>query len=55
MMLMHDDACSMMMRDTMSLQGVTNEQDYDAQHDAAEPPKDAMWRNSATGNLSVVY
>ena len=33
---MHDDACCMMMRDSMSLQGVTNEQDYDAQHDAAE-------------------
>ena len=41
MMLMHDDACCMMMRDSMSLQGVTNEQDYDAQHDAAEHPQDA--------------
>ena len=40
MMLMHDDACCMMMRDSMSLQGVTNEQDYDAQHDAAEHPQD---------------
>ena len=47
----------MMMRDSMSLQGVTNEQDYDAQHDAAEHPQDVrvVWRNSATGNLSVVY
>ena len=42
MMLMHDDACCMMMRDSMSLQGVTNEQDYDAQHDAAEHPQDAV-------------
>jgi hypothetical protein len=41
MMLMHDDACCMMMRDSMSLQGVNNEQDYDAQHDAAEHPQDA--------------
>ena len=53
MMLMHDDAWCMMIRDSMSLQGVTNEQDYDAQHDAAE--QDAVWRNSATWNLSVVY
>ena len=42
MMLMHDDACCMMMRDSMSLQGVTNEQDYDAQHDATEHPHDAV-------------
>ena len=41
MMLMHDDACCMMMRDRLSLQGVNNEQDYDAQHDAAEHPQDA--------------
>ena len=27
---------------SMSLQGVTNEQDYDAQNDAAEHPQDAM-------------
>ena len=38
---MHHDACCMMMRDSMSLQGVTNEQDYDAQHDSAEHPHDA--------------
>ena len=38
MILMHDDACCMKMRDSMSLQGVTHEQDYDAQHDAAEHP-----------------
>ena len=31
----------MMMRDSMSLQGANNEQDYDAQHDAAEHPQDA--------------
>ena len=55
MMLMHDDACCMMMRDSLSLQGVSNEQDYDAQQDAAEHPPDAVWCNSATGNLSVVY
>jgi hypothetical protein len=30
MMLMHDDACCMMMRDSLSLRGVSNEQDYDA-------------------------
>ena len=41
MMLMHDDACCIMMRDSMSLQGVNNEQDYDSQHDAAEHPHDA--------------
>ena len=52
---MHDDACCMMMSDSMSLQGVANEQDYDAPHDAAEHPQDAVWRNSETGNLSVVY
>ena len=42
-MLMHDDACCMMMRDSMPLQGVNNEQDYmyDAQHDAAEHTQDA--------------
>jgi hypothetical protein len=34
---------------------VSNEQDYDAHHDVAEHPQDAMWRNPATGNLSVVY
>ena len=45
----------MMMRDSLSLQGVSNEQDYDAQQDAAEHTQDAVWRNSATGNLSVVY
>ena len=28
----------MMMRDSLSLQGVSNEQDYDAQHDVAEHP-----------------
>ena len=39
MMLMHDDACCMMMRDSLSLQGVSNEQDYDAQHDVAEHPR----------------
>jgi hypothetical protein len=44
MMLMHDHACCMMMRDSMSLQGVSNEQDYmyDAQHDVAEHFQDAM-------------
>ena len=42
MMLMHDDAFCMMMRDSMSLQGVSNEQDYDAQQDAAEHPQDAV-------------
>jgi hypothetical protein len=36
---MHDDACWMMMRDSLSLQGVSNEQDYDAQQDAAEHPR----------------
>ena len=55
MMLMHDDAWCMMIRDSMSLQGVTDEQDYDARHDAAEHPQDAVWRNSATGNPLVVY
>jgi hypothetical protein len=39
MMLMHDDACCMMMRDSMSLQGVSIEQDYDIQHDGAEHPR----------------
>ena len=48
MMLMHDDARCMMIRDSLSLQGVSNEQDYDqnmnydAQHDAAEHPQDAL-------------
>jgi hypothetical protein len=42
MMLMHDDACRMMMRDSLSLQGMSNEQDYDVQHDAAEHPQDAL-------------
>jgi hypothetical protein len=42
MMLMHADACCMMMRDNLSLQGVSNEQDYDVQHDAAEHPQDAL-------------
>ena len=51
-MLMHDDARCMMMRDSLSLQGVSNEQDYDVEHDAAEHPHDAVLRNSATGNLS---
>jgi hypothetical protein len=32
----------MMMRGSMSLQGVTNEQDYDSQHDAAEHPHDSV-------------
>jgi hypothetical protein len=42
-MLMHNDACYMMMRDSMSLQGVSIEQDYDAvQHDGAEHPQDAL-------------
>ena len=41
MMLMHDDACCMMMRDRLSLRRVSNEQDYDAQHDVAEHPQDA--------------
>jgi hypothetical protein len=40
MMLMHDDAhddaCCMMMRDSLSLQGVSIKQDYDVQNDAAE-------------------
>ena len=55
MMMLHDDACCMMMRNSMSLQGVSNEQDYDAQHDVAEHPQGARWRHSATGNLLVVY
>jgi hypothetical protein len=55
MMMMHDDTCCMMMRGSMSLQGVNIEQDYDVQHDAAEHPEDALWHHSATGNLSVVY
>ena len=42
MTLMHDDACCMMMRDSMSPQGVNNEQGYDAQHDAAENPQDVV-------------
>jgi hypothetical protein len=43
MILMHDDECCMMMRDCLSLQGVSNEQDYDVHHDdAAEHPQDAM-------------
>jgi hypothetical protein len=42
MMMMHDDACCMMIRDSLSLRGVSNEQDYDVQHDAAEHPQDAM-------------
>jgi hypothetical protein len=41
-MLMHDDACCMMMRDSLSLQGVSNEQDYDLAHDAADPPSEAL-------------
>ena len=42
--MLHDDACCMMMRDSLSLQGVSNEQDYmyDAQQDAAEHPQDAV-------------
>jgi hypothetical protein len=39
MMRMHDGACCMMMRDSMSLQGVSIEQDYDVQNDAAEHPQ----------------
>jgi hypothetical protein len=39
---MHDEACCMMMRDSMSLQGVSNEQDYDVHHDVAEHPQDAL-------------
>jgi hypothetical protein len=42
MMLMHDDACCMMIRDSLSLQGVSIEQDYDVQHDAAEHLQDAL-------------
>ena len=38
-MLMHDDACD----DSLSLQGVSNEQDYDAQHDVAEHPHTRMF------------
>jgi hypothetical protein len=38
MTLIHDDACD----DSLSLQGVSNEQDYDAQHDVAEHPQDAL-------------
>jgi hypothetical protein len=40
--LMDDDACCMMMHDSVSLQGVSNEQDYDAQHDVAKHPQDAV-------------
>jgi hypothetical protein len=42
MILMHDDACCVMTRESLSLQGVSNEQDYDAQHDVAEHPQYAM-------------
>jgi hypothetical protein len=42
MMLMHADACCMMMRDSLSLQGVSNEPDYNVQHDAAEHLQDAL-------------
>jgi hypothetical protein len=38
MMPIHDGACYTMMRDSLSLQGVSNEQEYDAQHDVAEHP-----------------
>jgi hypothetical protein len=38
MMLMHADACCMLMRDSLSLRGVSNEQDYDVQHDAVKHP-----------------
>jgi hypothetical protein len=38
----HDDACCMMMRDSMLLQGVSNAQDYDVQHDVFEHPQDAL-------------
>jgi hypothetical protein len=31
-----------MMRDSLSLQGASNEQDYDAQYDVAEHPQDAL-------------
>ena len=55
MMMLHDDACCMMMRNSLSLQGVSNEQDYDALHDVVEHPQGALWRHSATGNLLVVY
>jgi hypothetical protein len=39
-MMMH--AQRMIMRDSLSLQGVSNEQDYDVQHDAVEHPQDVM-------------
>jgi hypothetical protein len=42
MMLMHDYACCMMMRDSLSFRGVSNEQDYDAQHNVAEHTQDAL-------------
>ena len=42
MMLMHDDTRCMMMRDSLSLQGVSIEQDYDVQYDAVEHPQDAL-------------
>jgi hypothetical protein len=42
MMLMHDDACCMIMRDSLSLQGVSSEQDYDVQQVAAEHPQNAL-------------
>jgi hypothetical protein len=41
-MMMQDDVCCMMMRDSLSLQGVSNEQDYDAQHVVAEHQQDAL-------------
>jgi hypothetical protein len=41
-MMLQDNACCMMMRDSLSLQEVSNEQDYDAQHDVAEHHQDAL-------------
>jgi hypothetical protein len=41
----------MMMRDSLSLQGASNEQDYDVQHDVVDHPQDAMRSHSATGYL----
>jgi hypothetical protein len=40
--MMMQDACCMMMRESLSLQGVSIEQDYDIQQDAAEHPQDAL-------------
>jgi hypothetical protein len=51
MMLMHDDACCMMMRDSLCI----NEQAYDVQHDAAEHPHDAVMGNQLNKFCFILF